>query len=99
MGQFILLTLIVCGVIVYTSFSWGFVAYKFYGWFILPTFPELPMFTITQFVGFVLFVSVMTHKEKPSLKKELIDESGMILNVIFTPWIVFLMGLFIHTFF
>lgn len=99
MFDFFVLFSSVVFIILYTSFSWGFVAYKFYGWFVLSAIPELPTFTITQFVGFLLFMSVMTHKPAQKVKKEYIDEKESTIGFLLTPWIVFLFGSFIQTFF
>lgn len=80
--------------LIYGAFSWGFVAFKFYGWFILsqPTFTTLPHFTITQFVGFLLFIGVLTHKSIISIKDEYKDKNFEYFSLLLGPWFVLLVG-------
>lgn len=93
MEAFLTALLIVGIVVVYGSFSWGFVASKFYGWFVLPAFPTLPHFTVTEFVGFMLFIGVMTHKGTGQLiDKKYRDEVGEWAMVILAPWLTLLLG-------
>lgn len=86
--------LILFVIIIYNAFSWGFVAFKFYGWFILsqPTFATLPHFTITQFVGFILFIGVFTHKSATHMKDEYKDKNSEYLSMLLGPWIVLFFG-------
>jgi hypothetical protein len=82
---------------IYTTFSWGFVSFKFYQWFILSTFTELPHFSITQFVGFLLFVSVFVRHQPTQLKDEYKDKSSEWGLLLVAPWISLLIGFIIHT--
>lgn len=86
--------------IIYSSFCWGFVAYKFYGWFVLPSITTLPNFTITEFIGFVLFVSVFTSKKvSDSIKDEYKDKSSNWIQILVNPWVTLFCGWLIHSLF
>jgi len=50
-ATFLLVSFIICLFALYTSISWGFVAYKTYYWFILPLSTVLPELTLFQMVG------------------------------------------------
>ena len=84
--------------ILYSSFSWGYVAVIFWGWFIIPLFPEAPLFTWTQFAGFMFMLNCFVHQSNKHVKKEYKDEvtewSGLILN----PWLTLLGGWIFHKF-
>ena len=90
---------ILAGIILYNAFSWGYVASVFYGWFILPFFPSLPHFSVSQFIGFIVFIAVMTHKGHTSVKDEYKDSSESMVQLFLGPWISLLVGALIHQFF
>jgi hypothetical protein len=99
MEQFLTALLVVGVLVIYLSFSWGLVAFKFYGWFVLPYFEGLPEFSITHFVGFILFIGVMTHKSSTHLKKEFEDEGMKMVSVILGPWITLFCGWLMYALF
>lgn len=75
----------------YDAFAWGFVTYKFWYWFILPVFPDLPHVTFWQAVGIALFIGLFKNASQPTVKKEYRDESSV--HVMWSaPWIVLLIG-------
>lgn len=81
---------------IYNAISWGYVASVFYGWFILPSFPTLPNFTYFEFVGFILFIGVITHKHSPSIKEEYKDSGSDLIQEFFGPWLTLIFGWIIH---
>lgn len=85
--------------VIYNSFCWGYVAYKFYGWFVISSIPNLPQFSITEFVGFILFLSVIMPKSSSHIKKEYKDGDSEILSMLLAPWIVLFLGWVIHSIF
>lgn len=100
MEAFLTALLIVGLIVLYGSFSWGFVASKFYGWFILPVFPTLPHFTITEFIGFMLFINVMTHKGSSQyIDKKYRDEISEWIIMILSPWLTLFIGWSLHSIF
>lgn len=83
-------------VVIYSAWSWGFIAYKFYGWFILSSFNNLPHFTILQCVGFCLIISCLTRQSKLIVKDEFRDKKTEIVMDIIAPWIYLFLGWIIY---
>jgi len=94
---FLLVSFIICLFALYTSISWGFVAYKTYYWFILPLSTVLPQLTLFQMVGIVIFVSILTNKKSTTKYKNLEEEkTEKFLNFILAPWLVLLMSYVVY---
>ena len=68
--------------LLYNVFAWGYVASVFYGWFVLPYFPNLPHFGYVEFIGFVLFFGVLTHKSPTFIKDEYKDLDLQVSKII-----------------
>lgn len=85
----------------YLLFSYSFVAMKFYGWFVLPFFPNLPHFTVNHFIGFGLFLGVLIRSGSGGykIKDEYRDKNTEHFNMIVLPWVSLLIGYIFHTFF
>jgi hypothetical protein len=83
----------------YNAFSWGYVSYVLYGWFILPTFPEAPQLSILQFVGIALFLSALKPHLGPVIKSEYEDDGAKWSKIILAPWLLLLFAWFIHLFY
>ena len=82
---------------VYFSFSYGFVLFKFWYWFLLPVFTTLPHIGFYSAVGLVLFISIINSNSKgvSVIRDEYIDnkkKNENIMTLILTPWIVLLTG-------
>ncbi|MFW6246785.1 MAG: hypothetical protein ACOC22_01220 [bacterium] len=77
----------------YSSLSWGFVLYKFWGWFLIPgfayAFPEVVVNQITfpLAVGLFLFTSFFKNQEVQLIKKEYKDNTASAWGGILAPWI------------
>ena len=84
-------------VLVYSSFSWGYVASMFYSWFILPNFPTLPHFTVTQFVGIMFFTSVVFRHTPSHIKDEYQDKSSSWTYLILSPWLTLFFGWLVYS--
>lgn len=93
---FILVVLFFTGVLIYSSFSWGFVLFKFWHWFIMPVFFTLPSIDFYQAVGILLFISILRTKvSETPIKDEFIDnkkKTNSIVIKVIAPWMVLLMG-------
>lgn len=79
--------------LVYGCFSWGFVAWKFYGWFILTAIPTAPDFTVIQFIGFSFFLYVILPKYSNNIKSEYKENTTTtVLGAVLAPWLVLIVG-------
>lgn len=92
--------LIFAAIVVYGSFSWGFVLFKFWYWFLLPVFVGLPQIDYLSAVGIMLFIGLFKHHAtKVSIKDEFLKEEEK-LNIrivnFLSPWIVLAVGFFIN---
>ena len=86
-------------VTVYSAFAWGWVFFKFWGWFILPVF-TLPEINFWQAVGLMFFVLLfqinkahIQEKDEKDKKKQL----TIALAAIIAPWVTLFAGWFIHS--
>ena len=89
-------------ILIYFTFSGGFVTFKFYQWFILPHFPQFPLFTWIHFAGFRMFISSFKLTTlKKNIKKEYLDETKegirIIVSILF-PWLTLFIGYLIYLF-
>ena len=91
--------LIILGVIVligfvllYSTFSWGLVLLKFWGWFLLPIFPMLPIITFWQALGLTFIISLFHSKNYTSIKDEFTEKTTSVVMMIIGPWITLLIG-------
>jgi len=80
--------------IAYSTFSWGYVTYKFYYWFVLPVFTDLPAMSLAQAVGIALFISLFKNH---SSKKTTGNETNWPLALA-QPWVVVFVGWIIYCF-
>lgn len=86
------------GIILYSTFVWGYVASKFYYWFVLPIFPTLPHLSLMQIIGITFFVYVIMPKAALSdVKDEYRDKSSQLVTFFITPWVTLILGyIFLH---
>lgn len=83
---------LVLALIVYSGLSWGFVAWKFWYWFILPVFPNLPHVGFWQSVGIFMFICLFHSGGTSAIKDEYKDTSTQWANLLLTPWLTLLIG-------
>jgi len=99
----ILITLLAIAIVailvfIYSSFSWGFVVYKFWGWFLLPVFPQLPHITFWQAVGLSFVISLFKGTQT-SIKSEYKEANSDLCKTIITPWVTLIIAYFIYSIF
>jgi hypothetical protein len=103
MEELIALLLIIGAIglfIIYSSLSWGFVSFKFYGWFILSSIPTLPESNVIQFMGIFLFLNCLIRGgSSAQIKDEYKDNLGTISTALISPWVTFIIGWLIHLWF
>jgi hypothetical protein len=80
----------------YGAFAWGFVMYKFWGWFVLPVFPLLPTLTIVQCVGLMCFIGLFHSNVPQIIKKEYKDESQHTWITVLAPPVSLFIGWLIY---
>ena len=83
--------------LIYGAFVKALVLSKFYTWFIIPLFIDLPVFNFWQWVGIALTLQLL-KSGRESIKKEYTDQTSMWTKVILGPWIVLLIGYLFHLF-
>lgn len=76
--------------VLYSSFSWGFVTTIIYKWYILSLFPNLPVFTWLQFAGIMFFINCFVHTRSIQIKDEYRDKSTQYIIFLFAPWLLLL---------
>lgn len=77
----------------YSCFTWGFISYKFYYWFVFSQFSTLPELTIPAFIGIMLFLNAILPKNYNIVKEEYkMDVFQQFIIYIISPWIVLLIG-------
>jgi hypothetical protein len=84
----------------YSALSWGFVTYKFWGWFLPIAFPTIaiPHLLYYQAIALIMFLDLLKISSTQVIKKEYKDETtGAIIQVI-APWIVLGVGYFVYAF-
>lgn len=96
-GAFIFVVLVFFWMIIYSSFSWGFVCFKFWMWFILPIFPMLPTLTFLQCVGLMIFISLFNRNIPDDTIKE--NKWERVVAIMILPWVVLSMAWFIKILF
>lgn len=84
-------------ILIYGTFTKAFVLMKFYGWFILPIFITLPIFTFWQWVGLALFIQLFKSSGE-SIKDEYKDKKTLWFKIILGPWLVLLIGYLFYLF-
>ena len=83
---------LVAGLVLYSSLSWGYVCFKFWYWFVLPVFTELPHVTFWQAVGLMFFISLFRN---PGGKKSDSDKSDINWGLIIaSPWLTLIVAWF-----
>lgn len=85
-------------VIIYFAFSWGFVLFKLWGWFILPVFPMLPFITLWQAVGLSMFVDLFKNHTSHTYKEDPDRKNSATINGIISPWLMLLLAWFVKWF-
>jgi hypothetical protein len=84
----------------YAALSWGFVAYKFWGWFIPMAFPTIaiPHLLYYQAIALIMFLDLFKTIPTQQIKKEYKDETAAAIVSVIAPWIVLGVGYFVYAF-
>jgi hypothetical protein len=85
-------------IVLYSTFSWGYVAVIFWSWFIIPLFPNLPLFTWFQFAGIMFMIGCFIRPSYKTVKKEYKDEVTEWVSTIISPWLTLLGGWIFYKF-
>ncbi len=96
---FIVIAVVTLFLVLYGSFSWGFVLYKFWYWFILPVFPTLPEITFWHAMGLFLFIGFFRIGDGQVIKDKYKDGAGTIFGNLLSPWVLLLVGHIINSWF
>lgn len=96
-SAFFLISGVIILSLLYSSLSWGFVVLKFWGWFMLPVFPQLPHIVFPQAVGLAFFIGLFHNHtiSRPITEEDKHRAHGVALIV---PWVTVLIGYVIHLF-
>ncbi len=88
--------LIISGMLIYSTMSWGWVCFKFWGWFVLPLFVDtnihLPEITFLQACGLMFFIGLFKNSYGSSIKKEYRDENAATTSILISPWLTLLIA-------
>lgn len=88
----IVLCCITIGTLLYSSFAWGFVLYKFYTWFVLPVFTSFPVINVWEAIGLMLVISLFKSNTTSLIKDEYRDTKTENWGTFITPWLLLLIG-------
>lgn len=84
--------------ILYGGFSWGYVLFKFWTWFLIPVFPNLIHITYYQAIGIMLVISLFKNKYLEGIKNEYKDIKKNFIIGLITPWLTLIFAYFIYIF-
>ena len=90
----VVVLVLMAGLVLYDAFSWGFVCFKFWAWFILPIFPMLPHINIWAAIGLMFFITLFKNHQV----QEEEDSRKQIIKFIIAPWLLLFTGYLIKTF-
>jgi hypothetical protein len=72
---------------------------NYYNWFILPLFSELPVLTLTNFIGIsAVITGIMAIPIYPNIKKEFRSDNDDWYSSFTKPWVFLFFAWFIHLF-
>ena len=83
---------VVLGLILYSAFSWGFVATIISEWYIIPLFPWFPVLTWKQYAGIMLFINCFFHKYNGENIKDEFKKDRAGIGYLVNPWGVLLVS-------
>ena len=91
------LILIVLGAFLYDTLCWGLVMYKFWDWFLLPVFPELPALSFVYAIGLMFVVGLFKNQTTQIIKPEYtVSNFG---QFFWMPWATLFFGWLAHALF
>ena len=93
--EILIALIVVFGLLAYSSIMGGYVVYKFWYWFLLPVFPELPDITYAQAIGLMFFIGLFKYHGKSNKNDE--DTKNLIMGII-APILMLIVGSVVHAF-
>ena len=84
----------------YAALSWGFVTYKFWGWFIPMAFPTItiPHLFYYQAIALIMFLDLVKVTSTRQIKKEYRDETATAIIAVIAPWVILGVGYLVYAF-
>jgi len=81
----------------YSAAMGGFVVYKFWYWFLLPIFPNLPHINYWEAVSLMMFINLCKSSYTDNIKKEYKDSQNFyIIKAILNPILQLLIGYIVY---
>lgn len=79
---------------IYGAFAYGYVAWLFYGWFLLPAIPQAPHLTLIQLIGITFTIGAIRAKvdNKYTYRDEEVKSDVNWIGFIIGPWISLALG-------
>jgi hypothetical protein len=93
----IVFILIVFAAFLYDTLCWGLVMYKFWDWFLLPVFPELPALSFVQALGLMFVVGLFKNQYIQNIKSEYTNSNYG--QFFWMPWATLFFGWLAHVIF
>lgn len=88
----IIIFVVIIGIaFVYSTLAWGLVLHKFWGWFVLPVFTDLPEITFVQALGLMFVIHLFKGVMHQSIKKEYRDVNAE-YALLLAPWVSLFFG-------
>ncbi len=89
LGTLVFTILAIVILVMYSSFSWGYVASIVYKWFILSQFTQLPQIQWWQFAGIMFFINCFIHNSTRHYLKDEVknNKTGMVTSIL-SPWLL-----------
>ena len=92
----VIIALFIVGILLaYSSIMGGLVVFKFWYWFVLPVFPELPNITYVQAIGLMLFIGLFKNNGKSNDND---NQKENLLLYFLTPILMLVVGGIVHAF-
>ena len=88
----IVVVVILGAAFVYDTLAWGLVLHKFWGWFVLPVFVDLPVLTFVQALGLMFVIGLFKSHVTQSIKKKYREEYTSLYVLLLAPWVSLLFG-------
>ncbi len=93
---FIVVSPLFAAAVLYGAFSWGYVLYCFWDWFLLPVFPAVGEIAYSKAVGLMYFISLFNiSNSSENVKAEYKDGTANLVSGLLLPWITLLLGWFL----
>lgn len=81
-------------IVPYILFSYGYLTFKCYTWFLLPIFPILPQLSMLQILGATIAINCIKGIKISTEKQE--DDLSYLAQLVLLPWFMFIIAYIIH---